>query len=89
MRNYQLVLVLKASLTEVNRKKVIETVKDFLKSAKISKTDEIGEKDLAYPIKKEKSGVYFNFLFEVEDIAGLDKRLTGNEDILRYLLLRV
>lgn len=89
MRNYQLVLVLKASLTEVNRKKVIETVKDFLKSAKISKADEIGEKDLAYPIKKEKSGVYFNFLFEAEDIKDLDKRLTGNEDILRYLLLRV
>ncbi len=89
MRNYQLVFVLKPSLTDANRKKTLDLVKDFLKSAKITKTDEMGEKDLAYPIKKEAKGVYYNFLFEAEDITGLDKRLIGNEDILRSLLIRV
>lgn len=89
MRNYQLVLVLKASLTDANRKKLLETVKGFLKSVKFSKEEDLGEKQLAYPIKKESKGIYYNFLFEAEDIAGLDKRLLGNEDILRFLLLRV
>ncbi len=89
MRNYQLVLILRASLSQVNRKKAIETVKDYLKSAKIVKQDDLGEKDLAYPIKKESKGVYFSFLFEAESIEGLEKRLIGTEDILRHLLIRV
>lgn len=88
MRNYQLVLVVKTT-SEANTKKVLETVKEFLKSAKITKQDDLGEKTLAYPIKKEGKGIYFSFLFEAEDITGLEKRLFANEDILRYLILRV
>ncbi|KKP80829.1 MAG: 30S ribosomal protein S6 [Candidatus Levybacteria bacterium GW2011_GWB1_35_5] len=90
MRNYQLILVLKASLTEANRKKLLETVKGFLKSGKVSKQEDLGEKQLAYPIKKEGKGVYFNFLFETdENLKEMEKNLISNEDILRSLLLRV
>ena len=90
MRNYQLILVLKASLTEANRKKLLETVKGFLKSGKVSKQEDLGEKQLAYPIKKEGKGGYFNFLFETdENLKEMEKNLISNEDILRSLLLRV
>ncbi|MEK7551233.1 MAG: 30S ribosomal protein S6 [Patescibacteria group bacterium] len=88
MRNYQLVLVVKTT-SEANTKKVLETVKEYLKSAKITKQDDLGEKTLAYPIQKQAKGIYFSFLFEAEDITGLEKRLFANEDILRYLILRV
>ncbi len=90
MRNYQLVLVLKTSLSEANRKKLLETVKSYLKEAKFTKEEEWGEKVLAYPIKRENSGFYFNFLFESKGqlSTDLEKKLLANEDVLRHLLLR-
>lgn len=91
MRNYQLVLVLKPSLTDANKKKLLESVKSFLKGVKFTKEEELGEKSLSYSIKRETKGLYYNYLFEAEnDITkDLDKRITANEDILRHLLLRV
>lgn len=90
MRNYSLTLVLRQSLNEGSRKKLLETVKDFVKGAKFTKEDSWGEKQLAYPIKRELSGFYQNFLFEIEGSlpADLEKRINANEDILRHLLLR-
>ena len=42
MRNYSLTLVLRQSLNEANRKKLLETVKDFVKGAKFTKEDAWG-----------------------------------------------
>jgi ribosomal protein S6 len=89
MKTYQLVLVLKTSLTEANRKKFIETVKGYLKGAKFTKEEEWGEKTLAYAIKKEKSGFYLNFLLELANIPmDFEKKLTTNENVLRHLVIR-
>ncbi|PIR79942.1 MAG: 30S ribosomal protein S6 [Candidatus Levybacteria bacterium CG10_big_fil_rev_8_21_14_0_10_35_13] len=90
MRNYSLTLVIRTSINEANRKKLLETVKDFVKDVKITKEDSWGEKQLAYPIKRETSGFYQNFMFETESElpADLEKRINANEDILRHLLLR-
>ncbi len=89
MKTYQLVVVLKTSLSEANRKKFLETIKGWLGDAKIVKTEEWGEKVLAYEIKHEKSGFYLNFVLESAKLpADLEKKLTLNEDVLRHLLLR-
>ncbi|MCL4354789.1 30S ribosomal protein S6 [Patescibacteria group bacterium] len=90
MRNYQFVLVLKASLTEPQRKKIIESVKGMLKSLKITKEEDWGQKQLAYKIKREAAGYYFNFLLETDEKIpdDFEKKLFANEDILRHLLIR-
>jgi len=90
MRNYQLVLVLKKSLTEANRKKLLETVKTWLKGAKFTKEEEWGEKPLAYTIARQESAYFVNFVFELKDelAKDLEKRLVSNDDIIRHLLLR-
>jgi ribosomal protein S6 len=90
MRNYQLVLVLKTSLTEASRKKFLETVKSWIGDAKFSKEEGWGEKVLAYTIKRENSGFFQNFVFEVkEEIAkDLEKKLTASDNVLRHLVLR-
>ena len=62
MRAYELVLVLKTSLSEANRKKLLETIKSFLPELKIVKEDEWGQKPLAYSIKKELAGHYLNWI---------------------------
>jgi len=90
MRLYELVLVSKPSLKEADRKKLFETVKGWIKDAKITKEDEWGQKPLAYPIKKENAGYYTQWQFESE--AGVptdfETRIIRNEDIIRHLLLR-
>jgi small subunit ribosomal protein S6 len=91
MRNYQLVLVLKKSLTEASRKKLLETIKEWIKGAKFTKEDEWGEKPLAYTIKRENSGFFVNYLFESKEELSkdLERKLMASEDVLRHLLLRV
>jgi small subunit ribosomal protein S6 len=90
MRAYQFVLVLKTSLTEANRKKLVETIKGWFGTAKIAKEEEWGEKVLAYEIQHEKSGFYINYLLESETLpADFEKKLAANENVLRHLVIRV
>ena len=89
MRSYELVLVLKTSLSDTQRKKLIDTIKDWIKPVKIVKEEELGQKPLSYSIKKEIAGVYLNWLFEIESIpSDFEKKLLTNENILRHLLIR-
>ena len=89
MRTYELVMIIKPSLTEVLRKKLIASIKAMLKDLKIVKENEIGQKTLAYKIKRETSGYYFDFALEGENVpADFDKKVLENDNILRYLLLR-
>lgn len=57
----------------------------------VVKTDVIGRRSLAYPIKKKKEGVYV--LFEVEgsgqEIAELERRMRVNDSVIRYITVRV
>jgi small subunit ribosomal protein S6 len=89
MRNYQLVLVLRPTLSESERKKITETVKGWLKDVKVSKEEDWGQKALAYKIKKETAGYYINYELEAEVIPGdFEKRLIGQDSVIRHLLIR-
>ena len=89
MRSYELVLVTKTSLTEALRKKLITGVKSLLKDLKIVKENEIGQKALAYKIKRETSGFYSDFILEGETVSqDFERKLLENDNILRHLLLR-
>jgi len=90
MKTYQLVLVLKTSLSEANRKKFVEMVKGWLGTTKISKEEEWGDKTLAYEIKHEKSGFYLNFVLESAKLpADLEKKLFASENVLRHLVIKI
>ena len=90
MRFYELVLVLKTSLSQTQRKKLTDTIKDWIKDVKIVKEEEMGQKPLSYPIKKEIAGVYLDWSFEIESAipSDFEKKLLTNENILRHLLIR-
>lgn len=82
-------LVFKSSLAETGRKKLLETIKKWLGEVKILKEEEWGEKAFSYPIKKEKSGFYYFLSLEGNGIlSDFEKRLLGQEEILRHLLIR-
>lgn len=88
MNSYVLTLVLKPDLDEKARKEILDLVtKQF---GKVSKEEIWGARDLSYPIKRQKKGYYAHYQFESapDTIAGLDKSLKLEEDIIRYLLIR-
>lgn len=87
---YNLTLVLKSSLKDGDRKKILDSVKDLFGKAKITEK-EWGQKPLAYSIKKESSGFYVNMNIESDEVVSkeAEKKIFNNADILRHLLLRV
>ena len=89
MRKYELILITKTSLTDILRKKLIASVKVLLQDLKIVKENEIGQKSLAYKIKRETNGFYFDFALEGETVPmDFEKKILENDNILRHLLLR-
>ncbi|MBI4097819.1 MAG: 30S ribosomal protein S6 [Candidatus Levybacteria bacterium] len=86
---YQLTLVIRSTLKEAEQKKLLEGIKSLLGKAKITEKS-WGQKALAYPIRKEVSGLFLNWNIDSESVVPLnfEKKLLGNDDILRHLLLR-
>lgn len=89
MNSYALTLVLKNDLEEKARKELLDSVTKKLE--KVEKEELWGLRDLSYPIKHQSKGYYAHYLFssEPDKIKSLDKTLKMEEDIIRYLLVRI
>ncbi|MDR1219078.1 MAG: 30S ribosomal protein S6 [Treponema sp.] len=59
--------------------------------AEIEKTDELGDKDLAYEVKKRRRGKYALFTIKLapEKQAALDRVFKLNENLLKYFFIRI
>lgn len=89
MRLYELVLIFNSSLSADQRKKLLGTIKEWLRDVKIVKENEWGQKALSYPIKKERIGFYEMLELEAATIPGdFEKRLLNTDGVLRHLLVR-
>lgn len=92
MNSYYLTLVLRSDLEEKDRKALLDSVlkKMVGDDGKVAKEDLWGNKDLAYPIKKQTKGYIAHYELEADakGAKSLDKILKVEEDILRYLLIR-
>lgn len=88
--NYELIVMLKPTLSEDQSKKALTTVVDTLKSlsAKEIKEDPWGKKKLAYEISGFQDAYYaqVDFASTSEHIKKLSQKLNLNEDVIRYLV---
>ena len=70
----------------------LKAVKAKLESfgAVIEKEDDIGDRDLAYMIAKEKRGHYYLFTmkFPAEALVKLDEQMKLQTELIRYLVIR-
>ncbi len=89
MNQYALTLVLKNDLDEKARKELLESVTKRM--GKVEKEDLWGSRDLSYKIQHQTKGYYAHYLFssDPQAVSPLDKALKVDENILRYLLVRV
>jgi len=92
MRNYEIMIIVKSNLEVDNAKKEVENIKKIITGGKgkVISTNEMGQRKLAYPIKKEISGFYFVLTFSAtsETLNELERRIKINENILRHLIIR-
>lgn len=89
MQSYKLILVLKSSMSEADRKKFFETFKDWMADLKIVRQEEWGQKTLTYTIKKEASGFFVELHIEGDSLpSDFEKRLKTSDNVLRHMLLK-
>ena len=92
MKNYELMFVIKPTLTEEEMKAGIETVKNYVTTTggEIAVNKDIGIRKLAYEIDKQKRGYYYvSYLSASPDsITEIERQLRINEDILRFITIK-
>lgn len=93
MNKYEMMFIVKATMESDEVKKTAETIKNVVNDlkGKVIEMKELGEKKLAYPIKKEINGYYFVMQIEAsKDLeAELNRKARLDENILRHLIVRL
>jgi small subunit ribosomal protein S6 len=91
MRQYELMVIF--PLEEDRHKAGSEKLMSDLAAngAVIDKTDEMGDRDLSYEIKKQKRGKYTLFVITADPakITVLDRIFKLNANLLKYLFIRL
>lgn len=92
MKKYELMFIVKPTIEEKEVKAVYESMVNLLKDQKatILEQKEMGQKQLAYEIKKHNLGYYFYLLIEStpEAIKEFERVALINENILRNLIVK-
>lgn len=97
MRNYEIMFIVKPTLSEDDIKKAADNFKSVLENngAKVTGIDAWGQKTLAYEMKKGsevfKSGYYYVYQVEANDDKAIKEfdRLAGiSSDIIRHLIIK-
>ena len=94
MRNYEIMFIVRPTLGEDEVKKVVKDFSDIItkNGGKVTKEENMGQRELAYEIKDFKSGYYFVFEVEAKDdkaIKEFDRLALINNDIIRHLITKV
>ena len=90
---YELTYVISGVVKQNQVDDIVRKITQFVQSnsGEIIEVDEWGNQRLAYEIEKKRSGYYVNMYFRAPGalIPKLERQLQINDDVLRYLTLRM
>ena len=93
MKKYEVMFIVKSTNESDVVKSTAEAMKGYVteNKGKVVEFNELGEKTLAYPIKKEISGYYYVMVIEADKnaVSELNRKASINENILRHLIIRL
>ena len=93
MNKYEIMFIVRPDMEEAEIKKTAENMKKVLteQKAKILEEKSMGQKELAYEIKKFNTGYYYLYVVEAskEAVAEFDRVARINENLLRHLIVKV
>jgi small subunit ribosomal protein S6 len=91
MRQYELTVIfpLEDDLHKAGRELLLTDLGN--NGVVIERTDEVGDRDLAYEIKKRRRGKYVLFIIMADPakLVSLDKAFKLNANLLKYLFVKV
>lgn len=93
MKKYEIMFIVRPTLGEDETKKVISDFEKVLtdNDAKVVGRKDMGQRELAYEIKKFKSGYYYVFNVEANDDKAtkeFDRLALISKDIIRHLITK-
>jgi len=92
MNHYELLFVLKPTLTDEETKAQITKIQENItaQAAEIVATDDMGMRKLAYPVEKNERGYYTVVYFQAPGaaIAEIERLLRINEEILKFMTVK-
>jgi small subunit ribosomal protein S6 len=93
MRDYELGFILHPDVEQADVTEAVERVSQYVTTigGEVASVDVWGRRTLAYPIRKQQEGTYVFFQAQIspEAVGELERNLKLDEEILRYLLVRL
>lgn len=91
MNKYETVILISNQITKEQRNNVITKIKKIInENGEVTKTEDIGEKKLAYEVRKHTKAFYYviNFESKAEFIAELERNYRIIDEILKFIVVR-
>ncbi|MFA5408356.1 MAG: 30S ribosomal protein S6 [Bacilli bacterium] len=90
---YEIMFIVRPDMEEANLKGVVDNFEKTLTNndAKILNVKNMGQRELAYDIKKYKRGFYYVYQIEapVKAINEFDRLALISEDLIRHMIIRI
>ncbi|MCQ8212332.1 30S ribosomal protein S6 [Cetobacterium somerae] len=92
MKKYELMFIINPTILEEGREAVIAKVNNILAGAgaTVLKSEKWGERKLAYPIDKKKTGFYVLTTLEMDGtkLTEVESKLNITEEVMRYIVVK-
>ena len=92
IRHYETMFIVKATLTDEETQAQIALVKSNIEKVggEVVSCDDMGTRQLAYEIQKQKRGYYYVIYFTApsESIKELERNYKVNESIIRFIFIK-
>ena len=91
MNKYEIMFIVKTGIEGDAVKNTVDELQRVFKKDKIIEKRDLGQKKLAYPIKKELNGFYYLLTVEatVSEINEFKHKIGINENVLRHLIIKL
>lgn len=94
MRKYEIMFIVRPDMEEAEIAKTAESLKKVLENGKANFVEEknMGQRELAYEIKKCKSGYYYVLTLSANDDAAIkefDRLALISNDVIRHLITKI
>lgn len=93
MTNYEIMFILSTQLTEDEKKASIEKVENYLKEAGATEvnTEIMGDRKLAYPIKKKEKWIsrLTKFTMDGTKLTEVEYKLNIFENVMKYMIVKI
>ncbi len=93
MNKYEIMFIVRPDMEEAEIKATAEEMKKVLENGKATFVEEksMGQRELAYEVKKFNTGYYFLYIVEAnsDTISEFDRVVRINEKVIRHLIVKV